>query len=287
MASARAAQRQARASVSRAEAAAEQATRDRERQESLLARGGVSAQAAEQAIFESRARGEELTSARFGVRVADYEVRMAQAALGRYDSTADDQMEVPAPIDGRVLRVLQESEGVVQPGAPLLEVGDPAALEIVVDVLTADAVSIRAGAPVHIERWGGDEALDGRVKRIEPSAFTKVSALGVEEQRVNVVIGIESPRETWEALGDGYRVETRIRIWRDEDVLRVPTSALFRTGEGWAVYVVRDHTAELRVVTIGRQTGLLASVEDGLDEGERVIVHPSDQIADGVKVELR
>lgn len=287
VASARAAQRQSRASVARAQAAAEQADADRDRQARLSKSGGVAAASAERATFEARARAEELTSARFGVRVADYEVRMAQAALGRHGETGDDQMEVPAPIDGRVLRVLQESEGVVQAGTPLVEVGDPAALEIVVDVLTSDAVRIATGAPVRIERWGGDAVLEGRVRRIEPSAFTKTSALGVEEQRVNVVIAIESPREEWEPLGDGYRVEARIRVWRDEDVLQVPTSALFRSDEGWAVFVIEGGVAKRRSVEVGRQTGVEAAIESGLESGERVIVHPSDQITDGVSVEPR
>ena len=287
VASARAAQRQARASVARAQAASEQAERDRDRQTRLSKSGGVAAATAERATFEARARTEELTSARFGVRVADYEVRMAQAALGRHGESGDEQMEVPAPIDGRVLRVLQESEGVVMAGTPLAEVGDPAALEIVVDVLTADAVRIKTGAPVRIERWGGDATLDGRVRRVEPSAFTKTSALGVEEQRVNVVIAIESPREEWEALGDGYRVEARIRVWRDEDVLQVPTSALFRTDDGWAVFVVEGDVAKRRSVEVGRQTGVDAAIESGLEAGDRVIVHPSDQIVDGIGVEVR
>lgn len=287
VASARAAQRQARAAVARAQAAAEQAERTRERQARLSKSGGVSAAAAEQASFEARARGEELTSARFGVRVADYEVRMARAALGRHGESGDEQMEIPAPIEGRVLRVLQQSEGVVAPGTPLLEVGDPAALEVVVDVLTADAVRIETGAPVRIERWGGPEVLEGRVRRVEPSAFTKTSALGVEEQRVNVVIALESPREQWEALGDGFRVEARIRVWRDDDVLQVPTSALFRTDEGWAVFVVEDGAAKRKTVEIGRQTGVAAVIDEGLERGEEVILHPSDQITDGVAVEPR
>lgn len=211
---------------------------------------------------------------------------MAQAALG-YGESGGEQMEVPAPIEGRVLRVLQESEGVVAPGSPLVEVGDPAALEIVVDVLTADAVRIQPGAPVRIERWGGDEDLEGRVRRVEPSAFTKVSALGVEEQRVNVVIAIESPREEWEALGDGYRVEARIRVWRDEDVLQVPTSALFRTDDGWAVFVVSDGVAKRKAVEVDRQTGVATAITSGLEAGEEVILHPSDQITDGVSVEPR
>ena len=231
VAGALAAQRQARAAVSRAQAALELAEQNEARQSALAQRGGASAQSLDQARFETRARREELTSARFGVRVADYEVRMARAALGSVESgEATESMEITSPVAGRVLRVVQESEGVVQPGTPLVEVGDPAALEVVVDVLTADAVKVEPGAPVSLERWGGEGALEGRVRRVEPSAFTKVSALGVEEQRVNVVIDIDSPRERWTQLGDGYRVEARMQIWREEDALKIPASALFRSG---------------------------------------------------------
>ncbi|HJL27558.1 MAG TPA: HlyD family efflux transporter periplasmic adaptor subunit, partial [Polyangiaceae bacterium LLY-WYZ-15_(1-7)] len=279
VAGALAAQRQARAAVSRAQAALELAEQNEARQSALAQRGGASAQSLDQARFETRARREELTSARFGVRVADYEVRMARAALGSVESgEATESMEITSPVAGRVLRVVQESEGVVQPGTPLVEVGDPAALEVVVDVLTADAVKVEPGAPVSLERWGGEGALEGRVRRVEPSAFTKVSALGVEEQRVNVVIDIDSPRERWTQLGDGYRVEARMQIWREEDALKIPASALFRSGRngegaaepdaeeaegeeseeaagdgGWAVYVVRDGFAELVAVRVGRR----------------------------------
>lgn len=280
-------QRQARAAVARAEAAKELADQMFERQQALAERGGVSQQALDQARFEARARTEELTSARFGVRVADYEVRMARAALGGVDSEAEEGMEVPAPVGGRVLRVVHESEGVVQAGAPLVEIGDPGALEIAVDVLTADAINIQPGAFVALERWGGDKSLEGHVQRIEPSAFTKISALGVEEQRVNVVIDIDSEREQWEALGDGYRVEARIRVWREDDALSIPSSALFRNESGWAVYRVSGETVALTTVEVGRRNGLRAQILDGLEENDRVVVHPSDQVVDGVDVRVR
>ena len=192
--------------------------------------------------LEVRSRQEELASAEFGVRVAAHELEVARAALGRYGPHAEgagEQLDVTSPIAGMVLRVLRESGGVVQAGTPLMEVGDPARLEIATDVLTSDAVDIEAGDHVVIERWGGGEDLRGHVRLIEPSAFTRTSALGVEEQRVNVVIDLDSPREEWHRLGDGYRVETRIVIWEEPDVLVVPASAVFRHGEGWAVYRVR------------------------------------------------
>ncbi len=288
VASAQAAQRQARAGVSRATAAQTLAEQSMARQETLLRSGGVSAQSADQARFEARARSEELTSARFGVRVADYEVRMAQAALGRHGSQSEEAMELPSPIEaGVVLRVIQQDEGVVHAGTPLVEVGNPAALEVAVDVLTADAVQVRPGAFVTLERWGGDAPLEGHVQRVEPSAFTKVSALGVEEQRVNVVIDLDSPRADWTQLGDGYRVEARIRVWREEETLQVPSSALFRHGEGWAVFRVDGETAVLQPVEIGRRNGFDTEITGGLDAGMQVVVHPSDSVQDGAALLVR
>ncbi|MEM1414400.1 MAG: HlyD family efflux transporter periplasmic adaptor subunit [Myxococcota bacterium] len=297
---ARAAARQARASVSRSNAAFEFATSERERQEALEGSGGTPGQAADRARYEERSAREALSSARFGLRVAEHEVELAEAALGRFAERSgrgtqgpkdEEVLEVSAPVAGRVLRVLQESEGVVQPGTPLLEVGDPAALEIVVDVLTTDAVQIAAGAPVEIVRWGGEGALAAHVRRVEPSAFTKVRALGVEEQRVNVIIDLDAERESWAALGDGFRVEARIQLWRTEETLKVPASALFREGEGWAVFIVdggaNEGTARVRPVTLGRRNGFEAEVTDGLAAGDRVIVHPGDALADGSDVTWR
>lgn len=294
VAASQAAQRQSRAAVARAEAALSLAQQMEQRQTQLAERGGAPQATLDQARFEARARQEELTSARFGVRVADYEVRMAQAAVGRFegargkpDDEPQDQLEVPSPIGGRVLRVLHQQEGVAQAGTPLLELGDPAALEVVVDVLTADAVQIEPGAHVELVRWGGAETLTGRVQRVEPSAFTKISALGVEEQRVNVVIELTSPREQWVALGDGFRVEAHIRVWREDDVMRIPSSALFRHEEGWAVYVVEGEQARLRVVEVGRRNGFEAQITEGLEPGAMVVVHPSEQVQDGVSVRVR
>lgn len=212
---------------------------------------------------------------------------MARAALGGVDSEAEEGMEVPSPVGGRVLRLVQQSEGVIQAGTPLVEIGDPSGLEIAVDVLTADAVHIQPGAFVTLERWGGDKALEGHVQRVEPSAFTKVSALGVEEQRVNVVIDIDSERDQWEALGDGYRIEARIRIWREDEALSIPSSALFRHEDGWAVYRVRGESVALTEVDVGRRNGLRAQILEGVSEGDRVVVHPSDQVVDGVSVRIR
>jgi len=281
--------RQARASVERARAARDYAQTQAQRQEGLHARGSISADALDRAQLEVRSRREELTSAEFGVRVAAHQVEMARAALGRIDGGGEDaeNLEVTSPIEGAVLRVLQQSGGVVQAGTPLVELGDPSHLEIAVDVLTSDAVHIEPGDPVVIERWGGEQALDGHVRAVEPSAFTRTSALGVEEQRVNVVIDLDSPREQWERLGDGYRVETRIVIWQADEVLRVPANAVFRHGDGWAVYRVANGLAELVEVDTGRRNGLHVQIEDGLTSGDQVVAHPSDRVRDGVEVAPR
>jgi HlyD family secretion protein len=180
--------------------------------------------------------------------------------------------------------VLHESAGVVQPGAPLLELGDPGRLELVVDVLTADAVQITPGDKVAIDRWGGDP-LSGHVRTVEPSAFTRISALGVEEQRVNVVINVDAPREKWLQMGDGYRVEVRIETWTGENVIVVPSSAVFRRSDRWATLVVDGGYARLRLVTIGRRSATEVQIVNGLSAGEQVIIHPSEQVTDGTRIE--
>lgn len=281
--------RQARATVERAEAAFEFANTNAARVRALAQHGSVASRTLEETELELRTRREELTSARFGVRVAGHQLEMARAALGRVDGENGDveQMEVTSPIDGAVLRVIQESGGVVNAGTPLLEVGDPAHLEIAVDVLTSDAVHIEPGNRVIIERWGGEGALEGHVRLIEPSAFTRTSALGVEEQRVNVVIDLDSPRAEWQRLGDGYRVETRIVVWEEDDVVIVPASAVFRHGDGWAVYRYEGEVVHLTPIEIGRRNGLAVQVLGGLEEGDRVVAHPSDRVRDGVAVAPR
>src|SRR5690606_16382867 len=187
---------------------------------------------------------------------------------------------------GRVLKIIQKSEGVVQAGAPLLEIGDPKALEIAVDVLTSDAVHIHPSNPVVIEDWGG-QPLAASVRLVEPSAFTRVSSLGVEEQRVNAVIDLNAPYEAWADLGDGYRVEARIQVYRANDAIRVPASALFRSSKQWAVFEVASGVAKLRIVELGRRNNDHAEVIKGISPGTRVIVHPSDKVVDGASVEAQ
>jgi HlyD family secretion protein len=284
---ARAAVSQATTDVERARAALGYARRDAERQRSLLAGGATAPQVAEQAELAERMRAEELASAEFGRRVAESGLRLARAALLRLGTGSVEMLPLRAPVRGRVLRVLQESEGVVQPGTPLLEIGDPEALEIVVDVLTTDAVGIRQGAPVRIERWGGGHPLRGHVHRLEPSAFTRLSALGVEEQRVNAVIDLDTQPDSAQSLGDGYRVEVAITVLQRPGRLLVPLGGIHRLDQGWAAFAVEHGRARLRKVSIGSRNGSEAEVLEGLDEGERVVLYPTDRVEDGARVRER
>jgi HlyD family secretion protein len=278
---------QAGTTVERARAAYALARRDAERQRTLLRDGATAPQLVEQAETAERMRREEVASAEFGLQVAASELRLVRAALARIGAPAREEFPVRAPVAGEVLRVPQESEAVVQPGTPLLEIGNPLALEIVVDVLTSDAIEIRPGAPVRIERWGGDTALAGRVRGVEPSAFTRLSALGVEEQRVNVIIDLDPPRARWARLGDGYRVEASITIWEGHDRLMVPAGAVFRQGDEWATYVVDAGRAKLRVVELGRRNASMVEVLRGLERGMRVVLYPTDNVADGVRAKIQ
>lgn len=228
-----------------------------------------------------------LRSARFQEDVARHDLQAAQTALryaGEPAATRQGALTLKSPADGAVLRVLRDSEGVAVAGTPLLEVGDPAALEVVVDVLSADAVQLQPGMTVTLERWGG-EPLAAVIRRVEPVGFTRVSALGVDEQRVTVVADIASPPAQWTRLGDGYRLEARFRLWRGEQVLQAPAAALFRQGQGWAVFTLRDGRAALTPVTVGHRNGLEAEILTGLKAGEVVIVQPDGRIADGIRVE--
>jgi HlyD family secretion protein len=276
-----------RAAVERAQAQADQAKTDLERTRTLVARGASTAQALERAELAMRVADRDLRAAEFQDHAADHELAQAKALLGRYRDGTDTPTEpwnVTAPVSGVVLRVAQQSETVVQSGAPLLEIGDPRDLEIVTDVLSTDAVEIQPGADVVVEHWGGPGTLAGRVRRIEPAAFTKVSTLGVEEQRVNVLIDVLSPQQQWAGLGDGYQVDTRITVFTQDDIEIVPAGALFRRGDNWSTYVVVDGRAEARTINLVRRSGGFAAVSKGLAAGERVIVYPSDQIGPGVRV---
>jgi HlyD family secretion protein len=292
----------ARAEVARAEAAvaateagleaaratAELTEQEYRRLEPLFERGTISANQLDRARAARREAEAHLRSAEFDVEVARQGLRHARAALLQGETNGEDELEafrVLAPVAGRVLAVLHESAGVVQPGEPLLELGDPASLEIVAEVLTADAVRLSPGLPVELERWGGDAPLAGEVRVIEPAAFTKISALGVEEQRTRVLVDLVSPFEDWSALGDGFRVETRFILDRAIDALSVPNGALFRHDDGWAVFVVADGRAALRPVELGLRGDLRTAIESGLQAGDAIIAHPDSEIADGVRVE--
>jgi HlyD family secretion protein len=198
-----------------------------------------------------------------------------------------EALQVRAPVAAQVLKLLQESEGAVATGQPLLEIGNPASLEVEVEVLSTHAVKIAPGSKVILDRWGGGQTVEGTVRRVEPSGFTKISALGVEEQRVRVIVDFVSPREDWQSLGDGYRVEARFVLWQGDDILQVPTSALFRQGEGWAVFAVEGGRARLTPVETGQRAGLATQVVSGLAAGTRVVSHPDDKIADGTRVKPR
>lgn len=254
----------------------------------LAASGHVSAAALERAQAEARSATAELRSARFAVDVARHERDVARAALGAHDAgRGSAPLQVRSPVVATVLRRLRESAGAVQPGAQVLTLGDLDSLEVEVDVLSPDAVRLQPGMRVEFERWGGDEMLTGRVRRVEPSGFTKVSALGVEEQRVWVVVEPDGAREAWRRLGDGYRVEARFVVWEDGDVLQVPAGALFREDDRWAAYVIEDGRARRRPVLPGRRSGLQAQVLDGLGAGDRVVLHPGRDLREGDRVRVR
>lgn len=277
----------AKAGVERARAQATQADTEFTRTQTLAASGSATTQALERAELAKRVADRDLRAAEFFNHAAEHELDQARALLARYEAGGEAQSEtwnVSAPVSGLVLRVAQESETIVQPGTPILEIGDPRDLEIVVDVLSTEAVEIHPGAEVAVVNWGGPGALSGRVRRVEPAAFTKVSTLGVEEQRVNVLVDILSPTEQWSGLGDAYRVDARITAFSQNDATIVPASALFRRGETWNVFVADNGRARSRGVTLLRRSGGFAAVAAGVQPGEQVIVYPSDRIDAGVRV---
>lgn len=282
----------ARANIEQTEAELEFARREHDRATQLIEEGTISQRERDNAEREYRTKRAALATALAALDVRSYELERARAALVTPADTrarAEDCacVAIRAPVDGSVLRILQQSEAVVTSGTPLVEIGDPRDLEIVVDLLSSDAVSVAAGQRVLIERWGGETALEGRVRLVEPYGFTKVSALGIEEQRVNVIIDLTSPTEEWARLAHGYQVELRIILWEAADALKLPMLALFRDGEDWAVFVESGGRAELRHVTLGRRSQLEFQVLDGLEDGERVVLHPSDRVQAGVRIAAR
>jgi HlyD family secretion protein len=287
--SARAALGRARAEEQRAKATLDQARRDLARVRPLADDRVIAKQELEAHEVDVHVAQETGNAAAFAVRAATSELQRAEARLAPSRLEAPGRMvNVTAPVEGVVLKRVRESETVVPAGDPLLEIGDQGSLEIVADLLSKDAVRAKAGARAVVEQWGGEKALEARVRRIEPAGFMKISALGVEEQRVNVVLDfVEFSPAARASLGDGYRVEVRVVIWESPSVLKVPTSALFRHRENWAVYVMDAGRARRTVVELGHQTGQYAEVTSGLADGARVILHPGDTLVDGARVRQR
>jgi HlyD family secretion protein len=276
------AERVVRAALQRAQAARDQAERERERAVGLQKQGLMSSEAAERADLAAQTARKELEAEEFRAQAAAHEVEMARAAIApRLDGGV---VTVRAPASGRVLRVDEPSERVVIAGTPLIEIGDPGDLEVVVDLLSNDAVRVAIGDTLEIGEWGGDSTLVGVVRLIEPSAFTKVSALGVEEQRVNVVAVVRNPPAT---LGDRFRVAVSILLWQSPDVLRAPRGAVFRSGDGWATFVLAHGRVSQRALTLGHQGGEYCEVLGGASDGETVVMYPDERVHDGVRARGR
>lgn len=289
---AQAAGQRARAGVEQSKHELELAQHAYERARKLIGSNAVSRQDYDSAEHKHSAAREQLRSAEFGVLIADFELELARAALLRAQPRAPGELDLWrfdlfAPVDGRVLRVFQEDAAPVTSGMRLIEVGDPAQLEVEIEVLSTDAVRIVPGAKVWIEHWGGQLSLVARVRLVEPAGFTKVSALGVEEQRVIVLATFVDPYEKRSRLGDAFRVEARIVIWEADDVLKVPAGALFREGDGWAVFRAVSGRAVLTAVRIGQSNGLEAEVLGGLQAGDDVVLHPTDRIKDRTRIRRR
>lgn len=260
---------------------------DRQRLQKLAANQLVSAEALQKAEAAVQRTAAALRSARFGVDVARHELAAAETRIQVSAASASDAgnelVAIRSPIAGAVLQRLRQSEGVVNPGQALLELGDPAALEVVVDVQSFDAVRIKPGMPVELAGWGGD-ILAAVVRTVEPVGFTDISALGVEEQRVRVVVDISAPQEAWQSLGDGYRVDAHFILWRQEGVLVVPASAVFEEHGQATVFVITDDVVSRRAISTGRSDGFLVQVLEGIAEGEQVVRHPDNGLSDGARV---
>ena len=276
---------QARAERQRALTALDRSRSTLRRQQELMKAGAISSDDLEAAETAVTSGEDALRAAEFAERRAEGELQLARARLAA-PGTSGRSVDVLAPIDGTILKRLRESEGVVFVGESLLEIGEPSRKEIVADLLSTDAVRVSPGAEVLIEQWGGGHTLHGRVRRVEPSGFMKVSALGVEEQRVNVIIDFTNPAEA-ARLGDGYRVEVRIVLWKDDNVLKVPVGGLFRQGEGWAVFVVDEGRVRRQTVQLGQRNENDGQITSGLEAGATIVLHPPDTLTDGTRVTVR
>ena len=283
-----AANKQAAESLEAARASLKLAEADRERMRSVHRSGTVSDADRDKAEGEASIKAAELRAIEFSMQVNVFRLTQARAALARPDvGTAGGEVEVKSPVSGRVLKVMQESEMVVTPGVPILEVGDPRDLEIEAEILSRDAVAISPGDSAEIEQWGGEAPLKARVRRIEPAGFTKISALGVEEQRVIVLCDLIDPPPAAKALGDRFRVEVRVAVWHRDDVLVVPSGALFREGNVWKTFVYRNDRAVATEVNVGHSDGRLTEILSGIEAGTEVLLHPPDAVKDGTRVTRR
>jgi len=292
LASSEAAMRLAEAEVRRIEAALTFARTELERAERLARTDAISLKALDKARFDVETNEAALASAKAQLDVRRYERTRAAAQLTHPNGNSEPQsdpaccIQIRAPVSGRVLKLVQESEVVVQAGAPLVDIGDPRDLEIAADLLSTDAVRIKPGSMVRIDGWGG-QPIQGRVRRVDPAGFKKVSALGIEEQRVSTIIDFVDPPEAWSALGHEFRVWVHVSIWNTPDALRVPVGALFRRGEDWAVFAVKAGRAQITLVKIGNRSSQNAQVLEGLSADDQVVLHPSDRISHGTAVSKR
>jgi len=280
---ARAAQTQADADAGRAQAENDQAAIDLERTRKLFDQGVASKEAFDRATSSASAAAKQLASAIARAEAAAYQVKEAKAALLSQNADASLPVAIKTPVTGRILRLLEQSERVVSAGTPLVEIGYTPRLEVVADFLTRDAVKINPGMEAIIDDWGGDKPLRARVRVVEPGAFTKVSALGVEEQRVNVVLDFIDGSDK---LADAYRVEVRVVTWQASAVLKVPSGSLFRSGQEWAVFKVGNGRAQQTSLQVGHRGAFETEVLGGLKAGDILIVHPSNEIKDGVRVSV-
>ncbi len=284
--SASAALQQREAEVASTAAAADLANREKARTESLAGSGAISEKERDAADLTATIRGREWKAAEFGRDIARYELAQAEAVL-QNSSAGSTPVEIKAPVSGMVLNVFEENTRTVAPGTPLLEVGDPSEIEAEIEMLSTDAAGVQPGAPVLVERWGGPAPLQARVRLVEPAAFTKTSALGVEEQRVRVLADFTSPLPDSPKLGDRYRIEGRVRIWHADSALQIPSGALFRRGTVWNCFTVEGGIVRLRELQVGHQNGSAAEILSGLAEGESVVLHPPDAVHEGLRVRLR
>jgi len=286
--SAEAAQSRAHENLAMTKTAAQFATANWERVKKNIGEGSISVTDRENIELAAQMRDREVRAAEFALKVADYELAQAKAALLSLTTPGSGAVvEVRAPVSGRVLKVQQESAMMISPGAPILEIGDPADLEIEAEILSRDAVGMKPGAEVVVEQWGGDLPLKARIRRVEPAAFTKVSALGVEEQRVIVLSDLDPLPPEARMLGDRYRVEVRVEIWCGADELLVPGGAIFREGAEWMSFVAKDGRAVKKTVQVGRTDGRMAQVLGGLEAGMFVLMHPPDSVVDGAEIVVK